>query len=195
MRGNIYDRLSERREREERVERERQENEAKNSERFSKRRFCTNEVSFVRPERLKDKTFHVLSLADGGASPFSVVVGRSRVEANSELEEHAHCLVNDINKSLPHLQWVEYPIHLEVAGVASRRLEYRWRQKGSPVHQIQFVFLGGDEFGKRLLLQITATSNDVKGMSTEERQLFETMVQSVELKHVDDDSASVTINE
>lgn len=78
MRRNIYDRLSERREREECLERERLEEEARNAEPPPPERFLTNELSFIRPENLKDKTFHVFTLTDIGPSPFSFVVGVRR---------------------------------------------------------------------------------------------------------------------
>ena len=47
MRRNIYDRLSERREREEPLERERLEEEVRNAEPPQPERFLTNELSFI----------------------------------------------------------------------------------------------------------------------------------------------------
>ncbi len=85
---NIYDRLSERREREEHLERERLEEEARDAEPPLPERFLTNELSFVRSESLKDKTFHIFTMTDVGPSPFSFVGGRSPVETDTDLETH-----------------------------------------------------------------------------------------------------------
>jgi hypothetical protein len=76
-RPNIYDRLSQRREQLERLERERLEQEALKA--VPPPRFITNELSFVRPEALKDKTHQLLTLTDIGPSPFSLVISRSQV--------------------------------------------------------------------------------------------------------------------
>jgi hypothetical protein len=69
-------------------------------------RFLTNELSFVRPAGFKDKTFHVFTLTDIGPSPLSVVVGRSVVEGDADLETVAQQLLKELGKSLSHLQWI-----------------------------------------------------------------------------------------
>ncbi|MND32136.1 hypothetical protein D3C76_276510 [compost metagenome] len=186
MRRNIYDRLSERREREKRLERERLEAEILNEEAVPQKRFFTNEISFLRPQALKDKTFHVFSYTDSGPSPLSIVIGRSQVGTESDIEVLSQQLLDDISKSLPHLQWLDYPTPVEIAWVNARRLEYKWRQEGRPVHQIQFIFVAEDECGLHLLLQITATSNSLRGMPVEERCLFDSIVESVQLRNVND---------
>ncbi|UXH42185.1 DUF1795 domain-containing protein [Pseudomonas promysalinigenes] len=186
MRRNIYDRLSERREREERLEREHLEAQAQNDQIVPQKRFFTNEISFLRPQSLKDKTFHVFSITDSGPSPLSVVIGRSQVGPGADIELLSQQLLDDINKSLSHLQWVEYPTPVEVAGMSARRLEYTWRQEGRPVHQIQFVFVAEDEGGLHLLLQITGTSNSLKGMPAEDRCIFYSIVESVQLRSDND---------
>ena len=126
MRGNIYDRLAERREREERVERERLEEGALNVEPPPPERFLTNELSFVRPENLKDKTFHVFTLTDIGPSPFSLVVGRSPAEQDADLETLAQQLLGELKKTLSHVQWIEPVTPVEVAGgnKANRFIKY-----------------------------------------------------------------------
>lgn len=184
MRGNIYDRLSQRREREERLERERLEEEARNAESppHPPERFLTNELSFVRPENLKDKTFHVFTLTDIGPSPFSFVVGRSPAEPESDLETLAQQLLSELKRTLSHVQWVEPVCPAEVAGLEARRVEFRWRQQGQPVHQIQLIFLHQDEYKRPLLMQITGTSNSPKGMTSEERSAFDALVASLQLR-------------
>lgn len=74
-RGSLFDRISEARIREEkRLEEERLIQEALDAIPVPER-FQTNELSFIRPEGFKDKTFHVFTLTDLGPSPFSVVIG------------------------------------------------------------------------------------------------------------------------
>jgi hypothetical protein len=182
MRGNIYDRISERREREERLERERLEKEALDALPPPPKFFLTNELSFRRPENIKDKTFHVFTLTDIGPSPFSLVVGRSPAELDADLETLAQQVLDEVQKSLSHLHWIEPVSPLEIAGVEARRVEFRWRQQGKPVHQVQLIFLHQDEYGRPLLMQITGTSNNPKGMTSEERRAFEEVVSSLELR-------------
>ncbi|AZF13706.1 putative cytoplasmic protein [Pseudomonas sp. R3-18-08] len=105
MRRNIYDRLSERRLRDQ--ERERVEKELADAVPPPPERFHTNELSFVRTPSLKDKTFHVFTLTDIGPSPFSLVVGRSQVEAGVDLETMAQQLLGELKKSLSHVEWIE----------------------------------------------------------------------------------------
>ncbi|HBM62702.1 MAG TPA: cytoplasmic protein [Pseudomonas sp.] len=182
MRRNIYDRLSERREREERLERERLEEEARNTEPPPPKRFLTNELSFVRPENLKEKTFHLLALTDSGPSPFSLVVGRSLVEPGAELEAMAQELLREMEGTLSHLQWVEPISPVELTGLEARRMEFRWRQQGQPIHQIQFIFLCEDEFKRPLLMQVTGTSNNPKGMTGPEREVLSQMIGGLKLR-------------
>lgn len=184
MRGNIYDRLSERREREDRLEFERLEGEARNAEPPPPERFLTNELSFVRPENLKDKTFHVFTLTDIGPSPFSFVVGRSPVEFGADLETLAQQLLGELKKTLSHVQWIEPVSPVEVAGLEARRVEFRWRQQGQPVHQVQLIFVHQDEYKRPLLMQITGTSNSPKGMTADERSAFDTLVESLQLRYL-----------
>lgn len=71
MRTSMYDRISERRIAEEqRLEAERLEQERlANLIPKPHERFQTNELSFVRPESFKDKTFHVFYLNGSWAEP------------------------------------------------------------------------------------------------------------------------------
>ncbi|MEX5687692.1 DcrB-related protein [Pseudomonas silesiensis] len=149
-------------------------------------RFHTNELSFVRPSTLKDKTFHVFTLTDIGPSPFSLVVGRSQVESGSDLETMAQQLLGELKKSLSHVEWIEPVTPVKVAGVDARRVEFRWRQQGQPVHQLQLIFLHQDEHQQPLLMQITGTSNNPKGMTSEERRQFDALVQTLELRYPPD---------
>lgn len=183
MRTSIYDRISVRREREERLERERLEQEALYAEPPPPERFLTNELCFVRPENLKDKTFHVFTLTDIGPSPFSLVVGRSPAEPDADLETLAQQLLGELKKALSHVQWIEPVSPVEVAGLDARRVEFRWRQQGKPVHQVQLIFLHRDEHKRPLLMQITGTSNNPKGMTTDERNAFDTVVESLQLRY------------
>lgn len=62
-------------------------------------------------------------------------------------------------------------------------MEFRWRQQGQPVHQLQLIFLHHDEHLQPLLMQITGTSNNPKGMTFEERAQFDALVHTLELRH------------
>ncbi|GLU40016.1 hypothetical protein Pssp01_41090 [Pseudomonas sp. NBRC 100443] len=64
----------------------------------------------------------------------------------------------------------------------ARSVEYRWRQQGKPLQQIQILFFHQDEQGGPLSIQITGTSNQPLGMTAEERQCFEQFVDSVQLR-------------
>jgi len=179
-RKNMYDRISEERERKERLERERLAQEALKPP--PPERFLANEVSFVRPESLKDKTFHVFTLTDIGISPFSLVVGRSPAQTDDDLETLAQQLLVELKKSLAHVQWIEPVSPVRVARLDARRVEFRWRQQGQPVHQVQVIFMHHDEHKRPLLMQVTGTSNNPKGMTPEERSTFDAVVQSLELR-------------
>ncbi|ORL62995.1 DcrB-related protein [Pseudomonas putida] len=195
MRGNIYDRLSERRKSEERLKQERLDVEVLCPAPQPQERFLANEISFVRPSDLKDKTFHVFAFADEGPSSLSVVIGRSRVANDTALEVLTQQLLADLNRSLSHLQWIDYPAPAKIAGVEARRLEYKWRQQGRLVHQIQFLFIAQDECGFDLLMQVTATSNDPKGMPLKERELFGSIVDSLQIRGVHDFSLAAITDE
>ncbi|AAZ33694.1 DcrB-related protein [Pseudomonas savastanoi pv. phaseolicola] len=182
-RTSFYDRLSENRIREEkRLEAERLAQEALDAVPVPER-FHTNELSFIRPQGFKDKTFHVFTLTDIGPSPLSVVIGRTPVEADSDLETMSQMLLEDLKKALSHLEWVEALCPAEVAGVEARRVEFKWRQQGLPVHQLQLIFLHKDEQGHPLLMQITATSNHPSGMTPEERTTFYSVIETLQLRY------------
>jgi hypothetical protein len=182
-RGSLFDRISEARIREEkRLEEERLIQEALYAIPVPKR-FQTNELSFIRPEGFKDKTFHVFTLTDLGPSPFSVVIGRSVVEPDADLESMAQQLLTELGKTLSHLDWLEPLFPTQVAGIDARQVEFRWRQQGQPVHQLQLIFLHRDEQGQTLLMQITGTSNNVSAMTPEERAAFFSIVETLELRY------------
>lgn len=180
MRTSIYDRISEKRIREEkRLEEERLKQAAMAP---TPERFQTNELNFIRPTGFKDKTFHIFTLTDIGPSPLSVVIGRTVVAEGSDLEILAQELLADLKRALSHLEWIEHLAPAEAAGVQARRMEFKWRQQGQPVHQIQIVFLHLDELRQPLLMQVTGTSNNPKGMTPEEKSLFWALVASLELR-------------
>jgi hypothetical protein len=184
MRTSIYDRISEKRIREEqRLEEERLKEDARNAPPPPPERFHTNELSFVRPSHLKDKTFHVFTMTDMGPSPFSFVVGRSPIEVGADLETLAQQLLGELKKSLSHLEWIEPVTPVQVAGLDARRVEFRWRQQGQPVHQLQLIFIHQDEHQQGLLMQITGASNSPKGMTIEERQTFDSLIETLELRY------------
>ncbi|TDV58963.1 DcrB-related protein [Pseudomonas sp. LP_7_YM] len=188
MRTSMYDRISERRIREEqRLEQERLAQEVLNAPPPPPERFHTNELSFVRPEGFKDKTFHVFTLTDIGPSPLSVVIGRTPIDGAIDLETMAQQLLADLNKALSHLEWIEPLCPAEVAGVEARRVEFSWRQQGQPVHQLQLLFLHYDEHQQPLLIQITGTSNAPKGMTLQERAAFYSLVDTLELRKPSED--------
>ncbi|EKG30221.1 MULTISPECIES: DcrB-related protein [Pseudomonas syringae group] len=194
-RGSLFDRISEARIREEkRLEEERLIQEALDAIPVPER-FQTNELSFIRPEGFKDKTFHVFTLTDLGPSPFSVVIGRSVVEPDADLESMAQQLLTELGKTLSHLDWLEPLFPTQVAGIDARQVEFRWRQQGQPVHQLQLIFLHRDEQGQTLLMQITGTSNNVSAMTPEERAAFFTLIDTLELRYTtpDDDSLKEAI--
>ncbi|KPB28308.1 MULTISPECIES: DcrB-related protein [Pseudomonas] len=181
-RTSFYDRLSENRIREEkRLEAERLAQEALDAVPVPER-FQTNELSFIRPLGFKDKTFHVFTMTDIGPSPFSFVVGRSPVIPGADLETMAQQLLAELKKSLSHAEWIEPVTPVVVAGLDARRVEFRWRQQGQPVHQLQLIFLHHDEHQQPLLMQITGTSNNPQGMTAEERQHFDSIVETLELR-------------
>lgn len=184
MRRNIYDRLSEQRIRnEQRLAEERALQEARDLPAPPPERFQTNELSFVRPPGFKDKTFHVFTLTDIGPSPLSVVIGRTPVAPYQGLEDMAQQLLNDLKKGLSHLEWIEPLCPAQVAGTDARRVEFKWRQQGQPVHQLQLLFIHQDEHQQPLLIQVTGTSNEPSGMTSQERAAFYSVVETIELRH------------
>ena len=185
MRTSMYDRISEKRIAEEqRLEAERLEQERlANLIPKPHERFQTNELSFVRPESFKDKTFHVFTLTDIGPSPLSIVIGRTPVDGSTDLEVVAQQLITDLKKTLSHLEWIEALCPAEIAGVEARRVEFKWRQQGQLIYQLQLLFLHQDEHQQPLLIQITGTSNDPAGMNDEERAAFYSVIDTLELRH------------
>lgn len=182
MRTSLYDRISEKRIREEKLLEE---------ERLKlaalpppPERFHTNELNFIRPAGFKDKTFQVFTLTDIGPSPLSVVIGRTVVAQESDLETLAQELLADLKKALSHLEWIEHLAPAEVAGVQARRMEFKWRQQGQPVHQIQVIFLYLDELRQPLLIQVTGTSNNPNGMTPDEKNVYCALVDSLQLRPI-----------
>lgn len=186
QRTSIFDRISEARIREqERLEEERLAQAIVDAIPVPER-FHTNELSFIRPQGFKDKTFHVFTLTDIGPSPLSVVIGRTPVEGDKQLEDLSQLLIADLKKALSHLEWIEHLVPVEVAGVMGRRAEFRWRQQGTPVHQVQFIFLHHDEHRHPVLIQVTGTSNHPGGMTIEEKTAFYLLVDTLELRSYPD---------
>jgi hypothetical protein len=103
-------------------------------------RFQTNELSFVRPESFKDKTFHIFTLTDLGPSPFSLVISRSVVAADTDLETVAQQLLAELEKTLAHLGWVEPLFPTMAAGVDARQVEFRWRQPPRATFHLCYEF-------------------------------------------------------
>lgn len=183
-RTSIFDRLSERRFAEEAEAKRLQEEQEALAALLPPpvERFHTNELSFTRPAHLKDKTLHVFTETDSGPSPFSLVMGRTVVAFDSDLETMSQRLLQDLQKTLAHLEWDEPMEPFIVAGIEARRMAFNWRQQGVPVHQVQVLFLHQDEHEQTVFMQITATSNSPRGMSAEERETFDTLIESIELR-------------
>lgn len=74
----------------------------------------------------------------------------------------------------------------------ARRVEFKWRQQGQPTHQLQLIFLHYDEHQQPLLIQITGTSNNPKGMTSLERTAFYSVVDTLELRWTLVDDGLVT---
>ncbi|HCE6879247.1 DcrB-related protein [Pseudomonas aeruginosa] len=188
MSGSIYDRLHERRATEEQEPKTPQ---LEATPPPPPPRYRTNELSFVRPDGFQDKTFHVLTQSETGPSPFSIVVGRSRITDSDKLETLAQRLLHEMEHSLSEFQLIAFQGDLTVDGVPARSVEYRWRQQGKPLQQIQILFFHQDEQGAPLSMQITGTSNNPLGMTDAERRRFEQFITSIVLnrKEADEDSA------
>jgi hypothetical protein len=77
------------------------------------------------------------TLTDLGPSPFFLVIGRSVVAADTDLETVAQQLLAELGKTLAHLDWVEPLFPTIAAGVDARQVEFRWRQ--SPTATISFL--------------------------------------------------------
>ena len=144
--------------------------------------YLTNELSFIRPAGFLDKTFHVFAQTDTGPSPFSLVIGRSQVEEDADLESMSQQVVKEMEGPLAHLEWIHPLTPIEIAGVEACEFEYRWRQQGKPVHQIQILFMHTDEQHNRLLIQVTGTSNNLYGMLVEERARFYGVIETMQLR-------------
>lgn len=182
MRRNIYDRLSARRVLEQqRLAQERLEQPTPAPPAL-RERYHTNELSFARPSGATDNTFHVLTLADPAPSPFSVVIGRTCVAADQGLETLAQQLLAELGQVLAHLEWLEPLCPTQVAGVEARRVEFRWRQHGQPVHQLQVLFLHQDEQRHCVLMQVTATGKGPEGITTHGRAAFESVIDTLQLR-------------
>lgn len=179
----FYDRISEARIREEkRIEEERLAQEALDAI-PPPERFNTNELSFLRPHNFRDKTFHAFTLVDKEPSPFSLIIGRTVLTTDIDLESVAQQVLAELGKKLSHLEWIEPLFPISVAGIEARQVEFKWRQQGQPVHQLQLIFLHRDELGQTLVMQITGTSSNVGGMTPEERTTFLSVVETLELRN------------
>lgn len=182
MRRNIYDRLSARRVLEQQRLAQEQRQQPTPEPAALRERYHTNELSFVRPPGATDNTFHVLTLGNPAPRPFSVVIGRTCVEADQGLETLAQQLLAELGQVLTHLQWLEPLCPTQVAGVEARRVEFCWRQHGQPVHQLQVLFLYQDEQRHCVLMQITATGKGPEGITTQGRTAFDSVIDSLQLR-------------
>ncbi len=182
-RTSFYDRISEARIREEkRLEEERLAQEALDAI-PPPERFHTNELSFLRHLSFRDKTFHAFTLADKEPSPFSLIIGRTVLTTDIDLESVAQQVLGELGKKLSHLEWIEPLFPTSVAGLEARQVEFKWRQQGQPVHQLQLIFLHHDELGQTLVMQITGTSSNVGGMTPDERATFFSVIETLELRN------------
>ena len=61
-------------------------------------RFHLNELSFIRPAELKDKTLHMLTLNEDGPSPFSFVIARSALSSEDSIDIVAARIISEYEK-------------------------------------------------------------------------------------------------
>lgn len=144
-------------------------------------RYCTNELSFVLPPGLKDKTHHVFTITDSGPSPFTLVISHSPIEAEDTLEEISKRLLLELGRSLQQFRAIQQPAAVEVAGQHGCRLEYSWMQQGVRMQQKQVCLLH-EIPGKRQLIQIAGTSSVQGDQGLDWALRFEQIVATVNLR-------------
>lgn len=129
-------------------------------------RFHMNELSFVRPNGLKDKTLHMLTLNEDGPSSFNLVIARSALGEQDTLDSVSSRVVSEYEKAMTEPTVIEPLQECIIADTHARRMTYRWRQHDALLTQRHYLMVVNDEHGARRLLQFTATSNNLNGFSS-----------------------------
>lgn len=178
--GSIYDELWRRR----RSHTQMEEKDSKEAS-VSSERFHINELSFIRPAELKDKTLHMLTLNENGPSPFTFVISRSALSLEDSIDIVAARIISEYEKVMVAPTLLEPLQPCIIAGADARQMMYRWRQHGVLLTQRHYLMVANDEYEQRRLLQFTATSNSPSGFSYDDMQMMEALIGSVKLRYED----------
>lgn len=141
--------------------------------------YQTNDLSFDLPARLKDKTMHMFTLSDQGASEFSLVLSHADTLPEEELDDFSARLIQEMGRALPKFQ-LRHNRESLLGGAAAIDLAYSWRKDGIFMHQRQVITLAeGVTPGSNRALMIAATC--LGSFGDEWNQAFERLLESVRL--------------
>ncbi|HEX8611417.1 MAG TPA: DcrB-related protein [Telluria sp.] len=142
--------------------------------------YHTNDLSFALPARLKDKTMHMFTLSDQGASEFSLVLSHAATLPEEELDDFSARLIQEMGRALPKFQ-LRHSRESVLDGVAAIDLAYSWRKEGIFMHQRQVIALTqGAAPDSTQALMIAATCLGTFG--EEWNATFERLLASVRLR-------------
>ncbi|CUI07028.1 DcrB-related protein [Massilia antarctica] len=142
--------------------------------------YHANDLIFELPARLKDKTMHMFTLSDDGASEFSMVVSHAETQPGEALEEFGARLIQEMMRALPKFQ-LRHNLDAVLDNAAALDLAYSWRRDGIFMHQRQVIALTqGDSPGSTRAILIAATC--LSAFSDEWSAAFDRVLASVKLR-------------
>lgn len=148
-------------------------------------RYHTNEMSFDRPAVLKDKSLHMLTLNESGPSPFSLMITRGSIDEEETLSRAAFRIAEECEKVMHDPTIIEPATACQIGEVDAMKMSYKWHQNGMLLHQKHYLVIRNDEYNQRLLIQFTATSNSPTGFSTTDKELINTLLNSIQWRQID----------
>lgn len=142
--------------------------------------YHTNDLSFDLPARLKDKTMHMFTLSDQGASEFSLVLSHAATLPEEELDDFSARLIQEMGRALPKFQ-LRHSRESLLDGAPAIDLAYSWRKDAIFMHQRQVITLAeGMAPGSTQAIMIAATC--LGSFGDEWNQTFERLLASVRLQ-------------
>ncbi|MDQ1920064.1 DcrB-related protein [Massilia pseudoviolaceinigra] len=121
------------------------------------RPYHANDLSFDLPTALRDKTMHMFTLSDQGASEFSLVISHADTQPEEELDDFSSRLVQEMGRALPKFQ-LRHSKETLLDGGPAIDLAYSWRKDGIFMHQRQVIALmRGTAPGSTQAIMIAAT--------------------------------------
>lgn len=138
-----------------------------------------NDAVIDLPAHFNDKTFHIFTVENAGASAFTFVVSRAPMESGDTVDTFVDRLVSEMRKTLPHFQLKQLQTR-EVDGETAREIDYQWISDNAPLHQRQTVVMSPTRSDKPQAISFIGTCPRV--FTPEWTKEYAKLVDSVALK-------------